>query len=836
MSGLGFTHWGALAAIAVGVSFCTVDHASAQITPDGTLPNNTSVTREGNTFNITGGTQAGGNLFHSFGEFSVNTGGIASFNNALDIQNIISRVTGGSVSSIDGIISTKGTANLFLINPSGIIFGQNASLNIGGSFLASTASAVKFADSFEFNATSPQTTPLLTVSVPIGLQFEGAAGGIHVEGSNLKMQPGKTLALVGGDVTLHGGERTPLKQSDLTAPGGRVELGGMAGTGTIGLNVDSNNVFLSSPHNPVQTEISAPELFLSYPDNVTKANLFAYQSFVEGNSIQLQGKQITLTGGSVILATDFSYLNLLTGNPTTYVRSPQGGNVSINAEILSVRDGSEVVGVNTGINTIDNLDDFFVTGAKLTVNASNSVEVTGSVIRVSSFYKTSEELAISTKRLILRDGGKVVSLAPGIDQQGGGNLTINASDSVEITGISKERFSDLLNDFSEDGRSISGIFSTVFNIGNAENINVNTKRLLIQDGARISASTFSYGKAGNININASDSVELNGTSADGLVRSGLFATSTVSSGGNITIKTGRLNVQNRAQVNVASEPTPQDIQNSITSFGSAGNIDIQADNIYLNNQAVLDASSFSGAGGNISLQAEDILLLRRNSKISAISGIPGGIGQDGNINIDTKFLAAVPSENSDIVATGFGRTPGSNIQINASGIFGTEFRQQLTNKSDIVATGKVALNVPDASPNSGLVELPTIAVETEVAQVCDSPGYAQSSFIITGSGGLPPNPTKDILPPSTVQVGWISPKPSSNANNSGKLYANDGLRLRSNPPVTRVSTTMPERIVEASGWVLNEKGEVVLTANVPAGRRGSWHKGVPCSVSQAAHQ
>ncbi|AUB41695.1 Large exoprotein involved in heme utilization or adhesion [Nostoc flagelliforme CCNUN1] len=120
MSGLGFTHWGALAAIAFGVSFCTIDYAdyaNAQITPDGTLPNNTSVTREGGTFNITGGTQAGGNLFHSFGEFSVNTGGTAFFDNGTGIQNIISRVTGGSVSNIDGIIRTLGTANLFLINP-----------------------------------------------------------------------------------------------------------------------------------------------------------------------------------------------------------------------------------------------------------------------------------------------------------------------------------------------------------------------------------------------------------------------------------------------------------------------------------------------------------------------------------------------------------------------------------------------------------------------------------------------------------------------------------------------------------------------------------------------
>jgi filamentous hemagglutinin family protein len=251
--------------------------AQQEIVPDTTLPINSNVKLEGNIFNITGGTQAGSNLFHSFQEFSVPTGGTAFFNNAVDIQNIISRVTGGSISNIDGLIRANGT-NLFLINPSGIVFGPNASLNVGGSFLASTASSLKFADGFEFSATAPQTTPLLTISVPIGLQFPANPRSIQNQSTvGLEVEPGKTLALVGGDVNLDGGV--------LTAPGGRVELGGLATTGTVGLNMDENN------------------FRLSFPDGVARANVsLTNQAFVDvtadegGGSIAVNARNLDILG------------------------------------------------------------------------------------------------------------------------------------------------------------------------------------------------------------------------------------------------------------------------------------------------------------------------------------------------------------------------------------------------------------------------------------------------------------------------------------------------------------------------------------------------------------
>jgi filamentous hemagglutinin family protein len=800
--------------IAYWIALCclvTTSPSQAQIVPDATLPNNSSVTTDGI---ITGGTVAGKNLFHSFKEFSVLSGSRAYFNNDTAIQNIISRVTGESVSKIDGLIKAN-NANLFLLNPNGIIFGPNASLDIGGSFLATTASSLKFADGMEFSAKAPQTTPLLTISVPIGLQFGGNAGSIFNQSQatdssgetvGLQVQPGRTLALVGGDVSLDGGV--------LTAPGGRVELGGVAGTGTIGLNVGSNNVFLGFPNDPAEVNISAQELSLSFPNNVTKADVSAHKASIEANSIQLQGKQITLTGGSVIGARDFSYLEL--GKPSiTYVTSSKGGNVIINAEKLTVRDGSEV-GASSG---------FSMSRAKLTVTASDSVELSGTGLAVSRYktrtgfgtpsglgvgtglQSTGEELTISTKRLIIRDGAQIRAFAARDDEQSEGTLTINASDSVELTGISTERFGGFIpfNDVSEDGRSISGIFSTVFNVGNAGNIAVNTKRLLIQDGARISASTFSIGKGGTLNINASDSVELNGTSADGQIRSGLFATSTYSDAGSIRIKTGQLSVRNGAQVNVAVEPTARNIELGITRSGQAGNIDIQTNRILLDNQAIFNANSFSGAGGNINLQAEDIFLLRRNSLISATSGNPGNAGQDGNININTQFLIASPGENSDIVATGFGRTVGSNVQVNASrGIFGTQYRSELTPESDIFASGRVTLKAPSIDPSRGLVQLPTEPVNVEVAQGCQASGKLSSAtFFNIGRGGLSPNPYEPL---SSNHI-WEDVPALAQGTDRGTQKRGENTQT---PP--------PDKIVEAQGWIVDEKGEVTLVAQIPSSR------------------
>lgn len=211
---------------------------AAQIVPDVTLPVNSQVTIEGNTFTLDGGTMAGSNLFHSFSELSLPTGWETFFNNAANIDNIFTRVTGGQVSNIDGLIRTNGGANLFLLNPNGIVFGPNAQLNIGGSFFASTANEIVFADGTFSAVELDETPPLLSINVPIGLQYgenpgaivdRSLASGVLFENpaiTGLQVNSGETLALVGGEVWLEGG--------NLTAEGGRIELGSV-GEGFVGI-------------------------------------------------------------------------------------------------------------------------------------------------------------------------------------------------------------------------------------------------------------------------------------------------------------------------------------------------------------------------------------------------------------------------------------------------------------------------------------------------------------------------------------------------------------------------------------------------------------------------
>lgn len=813
--------------------FClaATNPALAQVTSDGTL--STSVTTTDNlNFTITNGTQAGNNLFHSFSDFSILTGGSASFDHLGEIQNIISRVTGSSISNIDGLIRANGSANLFLLNPNGIIFGRNASLDVRGSFLASTASSLKFPDGNSFSATASQSTPLLMVSVPIGLQFGDANSIINQsqainssgESVGLQVQRGQTLALVGGAVTLDGGH--------LTAEEGRIELGSVAGSTDINLTLTPQGLALN--YEDVQ----------DFQD-IELSNLALVNTSGEGGGdIQVQGRNVKLSGGSQILANTLGaqlggnlIVNALnsvevigtTTEPALFDEFLQAigilvplqttlsitnfsnenagknaGNLTINTGKLIIQHGAQVNAETFGSGH----------GGNLTVNALDSVEVSGTAklpkdqpfngpnisgfnrnftieINGSSSLSTATlangfagDLTINTGKLLVQNGG-LVTVNP-FGEGRGGKLTVNALDSVEVNGT------------SASGIVPSTVTTTSFNAGAAGNLIINTKKLITNDGGLVTASTFGAGQGGNLTIDASDSVEVSGTSASGSILSGL---STESQGdgdaGDLIIRTGKLSARDGAGVAVNSQ-----------GEGKTGGITIQAGSITLDKEAFISAATESGEGGDITLENLDLLIMRRNSQISTSAG---GIGNGGNIKIYTQFLVAPPLENSDIRANAV-EGLGGKVEINSQGIFGTESRKESPRTSDITATseqgpqfdGLVDINTLEIDPSSGLVTVPVEVVDISglISQGCQAGGRQGSSkFVVAGRGGLPPNP-RQILSSDPILADLGTPV------QEGKT------------PSTVVSTNLtssspPERIIEAQGWMITSQGEVILTAQAP---------------------
>lgn len=826
------------------------DYASAQISSDGTLPTNVT-TPDNRNFTITGGNRAASNLFHSFREFSVPTGGSAFFNNAPDVKNIITRVTGGSASNIDGLIQANGTANLFLLNPNGIIFGSNASLDIRGSFVGSTANSLKFADGTSFSATAASTTPLLTVSVPIGLQYGASAGDIRVQGSNLQVLPGNTLALVGGDVKLDKGT--------LTAPGGRVEVGGLAGTGTVGLNENGNN------------------LDLSFGDGVARADVsLTNSSLIEttaggGGSIAINARNVEVLGESRIetgigqgLGSVGSQSGEITLNATQSIKIGQssriqnriqpgatgeGGNINITARSLSLTNESML---STRTRGQGNAGSVF-----LQVNDSVSLADTSSIQSIAFDEATGDggNINVQTRSISLTDGSELLASTFGAGKAG--NIQVNASDSINLSGVATT---------GDNSGVSSGLFTSTEqeNAGQGGNIRVTTNELRLSDGAVLSARTinassggnikvdantleltgggqilttaYSTGRAGNIEVNAPDSITLSGSDptyfarlAQAEAESNRFvvdndgpasAMSARSEGtgaaGNLTVTTGQLRVQDGARLAV-----------SVRELANAGNLSVTAGSIFLDKNAELTASNASGQGGNINLKTQGLLQLRRNSSISATAG---GTGNGGNIDINSPLIVAVPRENSDITARA-SQGQGGNIQIRTTSIFGLNFQNppspetsDITASSEFGINGTVRINTPDVDPSFGLVTLPAELADAsnQIAQGCSTGGnsVASNQFIITGRGGLPPSPN-ETLNGEAVLTDWATLEPKIEKRSAAK------------ETTTKRTSSAITQIVPAQGWVISPLGEVLLTASAPnATLPIPWMTATSCHANQ----
>ncbi len=614
--------------LALGILIMTAP-AKAQIASDGTLGTrvNGSLTAPctGNCL-ITNGATRGNNLFHSFRQFSLPNGDFAGFVTAPAIQNVIVRVTGVGqpfVSTINGTIATVNAtatavnpANFFLLNPNGIVFGANARVLTGGSFLATTADRMLFQDGTELRTTD--SAPLLTVNVPIGLGFTGVPNDIILQGSRLSAA---NLALVGGNIRLD--------DAQIGSSGGRIELMGIGAAGVVGLDVNQNTLSLQVPDTLMRGD-------------VTLSNRSALAMVTaSGGDIALNARNLEFSGGSGIAAitTGRQAANVvlnatgtialsqgsLIGDIDTQQATGKGGNLLIQTGSLSVMEGSGFLnshlGQGDGGNIIINARDRITFDGETTDGRTSAA-----IISNDSDRGKSGEIQINTGSLSLTNGASLLSLLMGNVKSGNaGNITIHARDAIVLSGEARNGVVGQIS--SNNDPNVTG---------NSGNIQLTTGSLSVSDGAYIGVSSVGQGNAGNITIDARDAVTFDGRGSTRLV--GVSAASGVSStlalgngkGGEIQISAGSLSVLNGAAVNASTE-----------AQGNAGNI-----NINVRDRVTVDGSR-DGFSSTIS---------------SAVS--PAAIGNGGDIRITSKDLAVTNGGN--VVATTNGQGNGGNITIDAA--------------------------------------------------------------------------------------------------------------------------------------------------------------------------
>jgi filamentous hemagglutinin family protein len=627
-------------------NFASITTATAQIIPDNSLGVESSTVNPDvinglQSDRISGGAIRGSNLFHSFQEFNIDAGRGAYFSNPANITNILTRVTGNNPSNILGRLGVLGNANLFLLNPKGVFFGPNASLDLGGgSFFGSTADSVLF-DNFEFSASNLQPVPQLTINIPIGLRFRDNPGNI-TSNSSLEVQSGQSLSLIGGDVSLNGGL--------LAAPEGRVELGGLAEAGTVGFNPDGSLTF---PNNVAR-------------GNVTLSNQANVSVIGQGGSIAVNARNLDISTGSGLFAGIPSDANSdaqagdIVINATDRVRIEGDSNSSISIINVPLVGKAGDIAINTSI--LEGTGRFVIgSGAfgqgnagNVTITATDRVSLQGlegfnsGIVSLVADLATGNagNITINTRSLALSNFALLTST---LGEGNGGNIEINASESVSLNG------------------SKSLLSADTSSSGNAGNIIINTPSLSLSNRAGINTSTSGQGNAGNIQINAANSVSLGSESS--------LLASTFSSGnaGNIIIDAPNATVSfdgvgTSASTSVFGESNLLGVD--YVGTGQGGDIKINARSLSLTNGASLFTDTAGeGNAGNVTINATDNIQIAGVYDNSTFTGINSAVlngarGDAGNIEITTGSLFVTNA--GQLLSSTNGQGNGGSITINAS--------------------------------------------------------------------------------------------------------------------------------------------------------------------------
>jgi len=692
----------------------------AQITPDNTLGAESSVVTPVDPLNdrIDGGATRGANLFHSFEEFNIDQGRGVDFANPDGIENILSRVTGGNPSNIFGRLGVLGNANLFLINPNGIIFGPNSSLDVGGSFLGTTADAIAFGENGFFSAINPQVPGQLLTVNPSAFFFNQIPAG-NIASSSVAPSPpgssilglwvpdGESLTLLGGNVSIDGGG----VGAGLNAFGGRVEIGAVSSTGQIGLNPDGSLIFPEEIEradvlftNGVLVDVSSDNKGniaitgrnIDVEDSFLRAGIFyglGYPDSQAGDitlnateTLQIRGEESRIlnvvfedaigNSGNIRITADSLFLTDGARLDTTTFGQGNGGNILIEArDQVSLDNGAEIFNdvEDNGNGTGGNIR--ITTGSlSLANNAQLSTTVDGQGNAGDLIIEARDSVSL----------GNNVRILNGVQQSGignGGTISINAgklslTDEAFIAAFTfgQGNAGDIL---LEAGDRISldngAVISNSGEDRNGGTIDINTGTLSLTDEAFIAAFTSGEGNAGDILIEARDHISLdNGAAIRNFGEDG--------NGGNIDLNTGTLSVTNSAllKVTTSGEGNAGDIlieasdrifvdngaiRNDVTEDGIGGIIRINTGDLSVANDALLGTSTFGqGDAGDVFIEARNLISLDNRVLIASEVG-EQATGNGGNVYITTGSLTATNLGIVQSITTGPGNA--GNVIINA---------------------------------------------------------------------------------------------------------------------------------------------------------------------------
>ena len=666
------------------------------------------------------GRQVGGNLFHSFGRFNVNTGESATFTGPNSVENILGRVTGGSSSTINGLLRSEiPGADLYLINPAGIMFGPNAQLDVQGSFHAGTADFVSLGENGRFDAVEPDKS-LLTVAPPSAFGFLGEnPASISVQGSSLNMLARETLSLVGGDIQIVGGF--------LSAMGGEINLASVASAGEINIGSMHRNTFeqlgninLSESSSLLTSGSSGGDIYiLGNRFVLDNSNLWSY-TLGEG-----KGGNITIDVGSLRLANEGCIASKSWGNG-------DAGKVTLTASEAIIASGESGVSVST--YTSGNGGDILITTPSLSLDNS---WIDGETLDEGK----GGDITINVDSLSLANEAYIGSKSWGAGNAGEINLT--ASDAITLSEHSRLSVSTFRWS-SGDGGSIlintptlsldnSWIGGETLGEGKGGDITINVDCLTLTNRASIGSEAEDAGNAGMITITADDAIRFSGSSRVSVSTEGR------GDGGGISITAPDLSLDDSC------------IDASTLGEGKGGDIAIDVDSLSLTNDAYISTlSDGQGNSGDLEIMAKHILLSDGVAFCTGTSEKSTGSG--GNIQIRTDSLE-IQGDFSIIDSSTEGPGIAGDIKIVAkervvltgtAGIFSNTFGSGNagnicieTDNLELVNGALIAARTED-SGKSGNVEITTDGLQIrDGAQIQSGTfGLGQGGMIIINVTGL----------------------------------------------------------------------------------------------------